>query len=132
MKATSIEAEIAEFKLAYETAKAAGDLEALTRLLHRLQQLESNMNRSSKIAPIKKGVGGHKGTMLLQGVPATTKAAFKAACAARGISMRDAFILFMRRFAKTRQLGIDPNSKISAVEMDIEDGLARLTSDQKD
>ena len=40
----------------------------------------------------------HTATLFLQGVPETTKAAFKAACAKKGITMRDAMIKLMRGY----------------------------------
>lgn len=42
----------------------------------------------------------HKATMYVQGIPISTKNAFKSACAARGYNMRDVFIRLMRGFAE--------------------------------
>lgn len=41
-----------------------------------------------------------KGTMIIQSVPITTKASFKAACARRGKTMRRVFIKFMKHYAR--------------------------------
>lgn len=40
----------------------------------------------------------HKGKLLVEKIPATTKSEFKAACARRGIAMRDVVIEFMRAY----------------------------------
>lgn len=42
----------------------------------------------------------HMGTMLIQGLPVSTKTQFKVACAKNEITMRDALITFMREYAK--------------------------------
>ncbi len=61
--------------------------------------------RKSKISvmPADRSLPHHKGNMLIQGLPQTTKAAFKAACAKRGVSMRDVFIEFMRTYAQREE-----------------------------
>ena len=39
-----------------------------------------------------------RGSLLVQAIPEPTKLAFKAACAIRKVSMRDAIITFMQEF----------------------------------
>lgn len=61
------------------------------------------MNRhKSKISvfPADRSKPHHKGFLFVQGLPLTTKAAFKAACAARGKSMRDVIIELMRGYSE--------------------------------
>lgn len=41
----------------------------------------------------------HEAAILIQAVPLTTRAAFKAACAKRGETMRDVLIKLMRSYA---------------------------------
>ncbi len=56
----------------------------------------------------------HTGTLFVQGIPTTTKAAFKAACAKRRICMRDALIHLMRNYVaqndrlEHKGLSLDP------------------------
>lgn len=49
-----------------------------------------------------------KGTLFVEGVPRTTKAAFKAACAKNGENMRDVIITFMRRYSIKAGLATPP------------------------
>jgi hypothetical protein len=58
------------------------------------------MSRRSKISqtPLNPAKPRHSGVLFLQGVPQSTKTAFKAACAKREVTMRDAMITFMREF----------------------------------
>ncbi len=58
------------------------------------------MSRHSKISqtPLDPEKQRHLGTLFLEGVPKSTKAAFKAACAKREKTMRDAIIELMRQF----------------------------------
>lgn len=58
------------------------------------------MNRTSKISqtPQNKDKPHHRGTLFLEGVPKSTKAAFKSACARRETTMRDAMIKLMRQY----------------------------------
>lgn len=60
------------------------------------------MNKRSQISP---AAAGHTQTLLVQHVPASTKAAFKAACAKQTKTIRDAIIELMREFvARTNKL----------------------------
>lgn len=70
-------------------------------------------NPVSKISvkPLDRNKPYHRGAMLLEGIPLTTKAAFKAACALRGKTMRDVFITFMRAYAK-RHGNVDETGEI--------------------
>jgi hypothetical protein len=56
----------------------------------------------SKISqhPRDKSKRRHNGTIIITSIPRDTKYAFKSACCRRGQTMRDAFILFMRQYAK--------------------------------
>ena len=58
------------------------------------------MSRRSKISqtPLNREKPHHKGTLFLEGVPKSTKADFKAACARREVTMRDALLQFMRDY----------------------------------
>ena len=51
------------------------------------------------VVPADKSLPHHKSVLFVQGIPMTTKVAFKAACAAQNVSMRDALIKMMRKFA---------------------------------
>jgi len=55
------------------------------------------------VIPGDRSLPYHKATLFTQGIPATTKAAFKAACAKRGVSMRDALIRLMRGFVQSTE-----------------------------
>lgn len=59
------------------------------------------MKTKSKISmtPRDRSQPHHQGVLFLQGIPQTTKSAFKAECARREETMRDAVIRFMRRYA---------------------------------
>ncbi len=50
------------------------------------------------VIPGDKSLPYHKSVLFVQGVPSTTKAAFKAACAKKGVSMRDVLIRYMRGY----------------------------------
>ncbi len=56
----------------------------------------------SKIAPVRKDPQAvrHDCAILLQNIPESIKCDFKAACARRNTTMRDAFLLFMCKFAR--------------------------------
>ena len=58
------------------------------------------MTRRSKISqtPLNRERPHHKGTLFLEGIPKSTKADFKAACAHNEETMRDALISLMRRY----------------------------------
>lgn len=56
------------------------------------------MSRKSQISPITDGVAAHNATLFVQHIPETTKNAFKAACATRKTTIRDAIIELMRKF----------------------------------
>ncbi len=58
------------------------------------------MPRTSQISvmPRDKTKRMHTGTMIIQGLPRDTKCAFKSECYRRGVTMRDAFIVFMRDY----------------------------------
>ena len=58
------------------------------------------MNRTSKISqtPLNRAKPHHRGTLFLEGVPKSTKAAFKSACAKQETTMRDAMIKLMRQY----------------------------------
>lgn len=60
------------------------------------------MTRRSRISqtPQDPAARRHEGTLLIQGLPRTTKNPFKAACAKNGETMRDAVIQFMRDYTK--------------------------------
>lgn len=64
--------------------------------------------RLSKISvvPADREKPHHKGTLFIQGIPATTKAAFKSACAKRGQNMRDVILKYMRMYATNQ--GVTP------------------------
>lgn len=59
------------------------------------------MPRRSKIStvPANREEPHHRGVMFIEGVPKSTKAAFKSECAKRETTMRDAMIEFMRWYA---------------------------------
>lgn len=42
----------------------------------------------------------HRGALFMEGIPESTKSAFKAACATKGVTMRDAIITLMRDFVR--------------------------------
>lgn len=72
------------------------------------------MGRTSKISqkPRDKTKHHHRGVLFLQAIPHSTKAAFKAACAQRDQTMRDAILLFMRDYvAKTPSITLKVNGK---------------------
>ena len=56
----------------------------------------------SKLAPrpADKSKPRHQCDILIQGIPKSTRNAFKAACAENEETMRDAFITFMRDYAR--------------------------------
>lgn len=60
------------------------------------------MNTKSKISviPADPTLPRHTGVLFVQGLPEDTKAAFKAACARRGTTMRDVIIELMRHYAE--------------------------------
>ena len=62
------------------------------------------MSYHSKISqtPADRTLPCHKGTMIIQGIPASTKAAFKAKCYSEGNTMRDVLILLMREYVKRK------------------------------
>ena len=52
--------------------------------------------------PHDKSQAIHQCNVLIEGVPQTTKTKFKAKCAEKEITMRDAVITFMREFVSQR------------------------------
>lgn len=60
------------------------------------------MARRSKISqtPLNPEKPRHRGVVFIEGVPTTTKSAFKAECAEREETMRDAIIKLMRWYVK--------------------------------
>lgn len=60
------------------------------------------MPRHSKISqtPADPSEPRHMGAIYVEGIPETTKIAFKSKCALRKTSMRDAIIMFMREYVK--------------------------------
>lgn len=61
--------------------------------------------------PVDKLKPQHKQVLFLQGIPESTKCAFKAACAQRGKCMRDVFIEFMREFVANTSGIIKPDCR---------------------
>lgn len=59
------------------------------------------MSRRSKISvlPQDRTEPHHEGVLFVEGIPKDTKAAFKAACARRGETMRDVLIRLIRDYA---------------------------------
>lgn len=55
----------------------------------------------SKISPrpVEQSIPRHRGALFIEGVPISTRTAFKAACAMQETSMRDAIITLMREYA---------------------------------
>lgn len=62
------------------------------------------MGYRSKISstPIDKTIPQHGGRLLVEGIPASTKSEFKAACARRCKPMRDVIIEFMRTYSSLK------------------------------
>lgn len=61
------------------------------------------MQKPKTATPGRIGTAYHRGVLFVESVPQDTKALFKAACAKRQTTMRDALIHFMRDFiSKTR------------------------------
>ncbi len=64
--------------------------------------------RVSEIAPLAAGKPPKfGGQLLVRGIPESTHRIFKAACVNRDVTMRDAFIIIMRRFAAAVEKGQD-------------------------
>lgn len=62
--------------------------------------------RASLIAPAgPPEAQKYGGALFLRDIPKTTKNMFKTACAAKNVTMRDAHIIFMRRFSVAVQTG---------------------------
>lgn len=59
------------------------------------------MSTRSKISVVAQDEPSHKGVLFVKGIPRTTKNAFKAACASKGITMRDALIQLMRKYVES-------------------------------
>ncbi len=66
------------------------------------RELKPKRAKVSKIsvAPANPNATKHRGVLFLEGVPEDTKQLFKAACARKGETMRDAMIRLMRDYVK--------------------------------
>ncbi len=64
-----------------------------------------SIRSKTSVMPLDRSRPHHTGVLFVQGVPETTKANFKAACAKRGETMRDALIDLMRVYiSRDRQV----------------------------
>ena len=66
---------------------------------------DSTRPRVSTVAPDSPNFPQHDGAILLRNIPGSTHRAFKSACGKRGITMRDALIVMMRRYSSAVEKG---------------------------